>query len=1022
MNAKVQLSKKTKSYLLRVILTGVFSLIIGMASTGQMIQASAEGLAQTGTGSPLVGDVRIAPDLKPVSAQAASGSSAPGYYDTSVFMTGSVTVGVILPESNGGTENWTPTKVNNVKTQIQNGMNLWSGWYTQYSGIGNLSFTYEWHTPYDGTDSVAVSNEPISTSSQQDYVWENEILGRWGYTQSYTQSSDPNVNGFYTAYLRNLAYANDLRTQHGTDWAFTIFVVDSENDADGMFTDGYFAYSVLYGPMLVMTYDNDGWGIDQMYKVAAHETGHIFGAGDQYYQAGYGGCTSKTQKYGYLGIPNSNCDYLSATGVPSLMKSNSLVLDATARYQVGWRDSDSDGVFDPLDTPPNFKLSNYAPDPTTNANLAYSGTSYIQPWPHAVCGASDRCYDQDVTTQKLTVDYSVDSGAWQSASATDGSFNSDYESFNFVTETLSNGSHNIDVRSQASQGNVVSTWTDTVTVQRPTSPVADVDTFPGKNIQDTDIPFTDTVDTTSATSDTNGVLDPPSIVLGDCDSNKGDASVWYYYTPGTNISLYVDTIGSSYDTVLAIWEGAPGNLTLVSCNDDISLNDLQSKVGFYAQVGRTYYIEVIEYVQPAQSQAGETRTLNFHMEEGFFSSVDVFIGGVKKGSYAIPLKESLRVSYDVNDGPAQITSTNNTPIIAAMRVIWQEPGQRTSYSELMGVPKEQLSTEYWFPWYNNMATKAMDQQFRFGNADSSATTVEVYLGSTLLGSYPLAPGESTRVSYAVNNGPIRIRSTDNRKIIAAMRVIWQEPGQRTSYSELMGLPKEQLSSEYWFPWYNNLATKAMDQQFRFGNADSTPTTVEVYAGSTLLGSYPLDPGESVRESYAVNNGPIRVVSTDNKKIIAAMRSIWQEPGQRTSYSELMGLPKEQLSSEYLFPWYNNLAVNAMDQQFRFGNADSSATTVEVYVGSTLLGSYPLNPGESVRESYAINNGPIRVVSTDNKKIIAAMRAIWQEPGQRTSYSELMGLPKEQLSTEYWFPWYNNLAVNAMDQQFRFGVP
>ena len=181
-------------------------------------------------------------------------------------------------------------------------------------------------------------------------------------------------------------------------------------------------------------------------------------------------------------------------------------------------------------------------------------------------------------------------------------------------------------------------------------------------------------------------------------------------------------------------------------------------------------------------------------------------------------------------------------------------------------------------------------------------------------------------------------------------------------------------------------------------------------------------GESVRKNYDVNNGPIRVVSTDGKKIIAAMRVIWQEPGQRTSYSELMGLPKEQLSTEYWFPWYNNLAQASMNQQFRIGNADSSATTVKVYVGSTQLDSFTLAAGASVRKNYDVNNGPIRVVSTDGKKIIAAMRVIWQEPGQRTSYSELMGLPKEQLSTEYWFPWYNNLATASMDQQFRFGVP
>ena len=195
---------------------------------------------------------------------------------------------------------------------------------------------------------------------------------------------------------------------------------------------------------------------------------------------------------------------------------------------------------------------------------------------------------------------------------------------------------------------------------------------------------------------------------------------------------------------------------------------------------------------------------------------------------------------------------------------------------------------------------------------------------------------------------------------------------------------------------------------------------ESVCGQQPAGQLHSGSGESVRKNYDVNNGPIRVVS-DGPKIIAAMRVIWQEPGQRTSYSELMGLPIAQLSTEYWFPWYNNLATTSMDQQFRIGNADSGPATVKVYVGSSQLDSFTLASGASVRKNYDVNNGPIRVVS-DGPKIIAAMRVIWQEPGQRTSYSELMGLPKEQLSTEYWFPWYNNLATTSMDQQFRFGVP
>ena len=405
------------------------------------------------------------------------------------------------------------------------------------------------------------------------------------------------------------------------------------------------------------------------------------------------------------------------------------------------------------------------------------------------------------------------------------------------------------------------------------------------------------------------------------------------------------------------------------------------------------------------------------------STTEVKIGGNTVSIYNIPLGSSIRTSYSgVNNGPVQIVSTNNVPILAAMRVIWREPGPRYSYSELMGLPKEQLSSEYWFPWYNNLATASMDQSLRFGNVDSSPTTIEVLVGNTVLGSYILNPGQSTRQSFAVNNGPIRIRSIDGKNIIAAMRVIWKEPGPRTSYTELMGLPKEQLSTEYWFPWYNNINT-SRDDSFRIANVDTVTTTIEVKIGSNVVESFSLGPGASTRKSYAVGNGPIRIRSTTGQKIIAAMRMIWQEPGYRTSYTELMGLPKERLSTEYWFPWYNNAATTAMDQRFRIANINTSSTTVEISVGPTILGTYTLSPGLSDRKGFeGVDNGPIHIYSTDGKKFIVSLIVIWQETGSRTSYSEMMGLPAGLLSTEYWFPWYNFAAPASMDQGFRIGVP
>jgi hypothetical protein len=73
----------------------------------------------------------------------------------------------------------------------------------------------------------------------------------------------------------------------------------------------------------------------------------------------------------------------------------------------------------------------------------------------------------------------------------------------------------------------------------------------------------------------------------------------------------------------------------------------------------------------------------------------------------------MRISYPgLNAGPLQIQSTNNVPIIASMRFIWIRsisPLVVTAFSEMLGLPNEQLSTTYLFPWYNHAE---LDTQLR----------------------------------------------------------------------------------------------------------------------------------------------------------------------------------------------------------------------------------------------------------------------------------------------------------------------
>ncbi|HET9906426.1 MAG TPA: hypothetical protein VFQ23_07290, partial [Anaerolineales bacterium] len=446
------------------------------------------------------------------------------------------------------------------------------------------------------------------------------------------------------------------------------------------------------------------------------------------------------------------------------------------------------------------------------------------------------------------------------------------------------------------------------------------------------------------------------------------------------------------------------------------------------------------YTNVTSDMPNQNYTPGFNPSSGC-AEVAVTIANNNLTTFALPPGRSMREGYaGVNNGPARINSTNIVNILAALRVIWKEPGSRFSYSEMIGLPDEQLSSEYWFPWYNNAATNSMDQGLRIANVNTVAdNTVEVWVGATTkLDTITLGAGESVRVNYNVDNGPLRVfcttcSNTLYDQVITTLRVIWKEPGFRASYSEMLGLPSGQLSDEYWFPWYNNAVPTSMDQGFRIANISaSEANTLEVRLGNTLLDTINLGARESIRVGYNVDNGPIRIVCTTcssavDDKILAALRVIWKEPGFRSSYSEMMGLPKEQLSNEYWFPWYNNAATNSMDQGFRIANVDLNASNnVEVWVGSTKLQTISLAAGGSTRVGYNVDNGPVHIVcttcGTDNDKIIAALRVIWTESGFRSSYSEMMGLPAEQLSQQYWFPWYNNADTNSMDQGFRIAVP
>ncbi len=368
----------------------------------------------------------------------------PGYYQTSDYMIGHVAVALILPESNGAleaeSEDWTDDEIARVQSEVQDALD----WWASLEPAAHLTFTVEVQPR------VPVGYEPIKHRLNEERLWIGESMAALGFES----------DNYFSA-VRD--YVNDLRDRVDSDWAFAIFVVDSSEDIDGRFSDGYFAYAYIGGPFFVMTFNNSCYNIHNMDAVTAHEMGHIFRALDQYPSAGVS-CDYRT---GYLYVKNGNSQAGGAceSDAPSIMRGGispyyGRAIDDFARGQIGWWDSDGDGVLDPVDADPKVEARLAAVRGDNDDLLNFSGLAWQEPVTSPMLS--------DVTISYIAgAGALVDGGTWVAATPQDGAFDSLSETFQLEIGPLDPGLHTLSIHSINSEGLTSTAWITTAFVYDP---------------------------------------------------------------------------------------------------------------------------------------------------------------------------------------------------------------------------------------------------------------------------------------------------------------------------------------------------------------------------------------------------------------------------------------------------------------------------------------------------------------------------------------------------------------------------
>ena len=96
----------------------------------------------------------------------------------------------------------------------------------------------------------------------------------------------------------------------------------------------HFAYAYFYGGPLYMQYSNDGWGPDQLDRVFAHETGHVFNAPDEYTN---GQCSCyRNYGEGSCSARNRNCVDCTSSQKSCIMDTNEFTLCSYTKKHLGW--------------------------------------------------------------------------------------------------------------------------------------------------------------------------------------------------------------------------------------------------------------------------------------------------------------------------------------------------------------------------------------------------------------------------------------------------------------------------------------------------------------------------------------------------------------------------------------------------------------------------------------------------------------------------------------------------------------
>ena len=335
---------------------------------------------------------------------------------------------------------------------------------------------------------------------------------------------------------------------------------------------------------------------------------------------------------------------------------------------------------------------------------------------------------------------------------------------------------------------------------------------------------------------------------------------------------------------------------------------------------------------------------------------------------------------------------------------------------------------YYFTWYDS-ASPGMNDWILGGNPVSSgaAAGLDFYINGHKSNNGPVMvqPGQTQPVIYpGIRGGPVEVLSLAGSPQVVSQRVNYND-----SFQEITAIDGSKLDSHYYFPWYDDRSPGVVDW-ILLANPGSTSAEADVYIAGRKMNQtpYEIPAGSTVTPLFSgVMGGPVEVKAydagapTSPHKIIVSQRV--QFDG---SLSEMMGIPSSQLTSEYLYTWYDMKSRGAVDWVM-VSNPNPSPMVAEIRINGQLMTNtasgdqyFTVQPGGTITPIFPGRmGGPVDVRGYDASSYDPASPGSPNMPFYSTqrsmlgsSFKEISGYGMDELAADYHFSWYDQKSPGS----------